>query len=275
MTEGDPGDSLRARVAAFDYWHYEFDLGGGVVTPIANPANAVRHRERRRYFFDRAVELLDGLEGRHVLDLGCNAGYWTLAALEAGAEFVLAVDGRRTLLDQAALVLDAKGVDPARYELRCADLFDLDPGRSFDLVLCLGLLYHVNRPVELVQRLAAWARDVVVIDTDLSLLPGSALELRHEPLDDPRNALASELIFCPTRDAVVDLVRAQGLEIVTLPPEFASWEGSSDFRDGRRRAFIAAKTTLLAGLPDEPAPTAAPAPQRGGLRRVASRLAGR
>ncbi|HET7568429.1 MAG TPA: class I SAM-dependent methyltransferase [Gaiellaceae bacterium] len=249
MAGGDGAAELRERVAAFEYWHYEFDLGGGVVTPIADPTKRARHAERRRYFFDPVVELLGGLQGRRVLDLGCNAGFWSLAAIEAGAEFVLGIEGRRTLLDQAELVFDAKGVDRSRYEFRLADVFDVDLGDArFDVVLCLGLLYHVNRPVELLRRISGWNGDVLVVDTDLSSLAGSAFELRRESTGDPRNSLADELILWPTARAVHDLVAAFGYACVELEPRFGSWEGSPDFRAGRRRAFVCAKRTPLDAL---------------------------
>ena len=41
------------------------------------------------------IDGLAGLKGKRVLDLGCNAGFWSLNAAEAGADFVLGVDGRQ------------------------------------------------------------------------------------------------------------------------------------------------------------------------------------
>ena len=60
-----------------------------------------------------------------MLDLGCNAGFWSLAAIEAGAEFVLGVDARQSYLDQAALVFEAKGIDPSRYRFERANVFEV------------------------------------------------------------------------------------------------------------------------------------------------------
>src|SRR5438067_2455320 len=75
------------------------------------------------------------LAGRRVLDLGCNAGYWSLAAIEAGADFVLGIDGRQMHIDQANLVFEARGVDPARYSFQTANIFDHDFGGEFHIVL--------------------------------------------------------------------------------------------------------------------------------------------
>ena len=250
---GRPLD-LRERVAAFEYWHYQFDLGDGIVTPIAKPDSVFRHRERQRYFFDPAVSLLRGLRGRRVLDLGCNAGFWSLAAIEAGADLVVGVDGRQSLIDQANLVFEAKEVDPSRYRFEVANVFDraFDPGESFDLVLCLGLLYHVNRPVELMQRIAGWNTDLLVIDTDVSGLPGAAFQVRHETTEHASHSVDYELILWPTKRAVLELVKAFGYDAKLLPPRFGNWQGSSDYKHGARRAFICSRRTPLAVVPSEP-----------------------
>jgi len=242
---------LRKRVDSFPYWHYRFDLGDGVVTPIFDPAHAVRHEERKRYFLKPAIDLLGGLEGRRVLDLGCNAGFWSLAAIEAGATYVLGIEGRAEQVEQARFVFEATGIDPVRYDFRRENVFDFALARGeapFDLVLCLGLLYHVNRPVELFRLIERVNSDLLVVDTELSLARGSMFQVKHESTDAPRHSVDDELIFHPTRDAVVELARAFGYDVVALRPRFRSWVGSTDFRTGRRLAFVCAKTTSLASL---------------------------
>lgn len=244
--------SLSERVAAFPQWHYEIDLGG-VTTPIFRRNHVNRHAQRARYFFDPLVALCGGsLRGRRVLDLGCNAGFWSLKALDAGADFVLGVDGRQMHIDQANLVMGAKGIDSSRFHFEPANVFEWDPNERFDVVLCLGLLYHVARPVELLERCSRLNTDLLVLDTTLSYLPGSALQVRREPTSEPRASIEYELVLYPTHDAVIDLCACVGYRrTVALRPHFSSWEGCQDFRLGARRAFIASKNTALTGLDED------------------------
>src|SRR5438874_11343056 len=89
-----PVSDIATRIASFPRWHYEFELDGHL-TPIFDPAYANRHRQRRRYFFDALLHTCGGsLKGLRVLDLGCNAGFWSLAAIEGGCDLVYGVDGR-------------------------------------------------------------------------------------------------------------------------------------------------------------------------------------
>ena len=108
---------LRSAIERFPVWHYEFALNG-IKTPARNSYSANRHQQRARHFFEPLVKLTGGLTGKRVLDLGCNAGYWSLKAIEAGADFVFGIDGRQMHVDQANLVFRTKGVSPDSVQVR-------------------------------------------------------------------------------------------------------------------------------------------------------------
>ena len=231
---------LAARIAAFPLWHYAFDLRGhSTVTPGVTQAR--RHEARLSYLLDPLVEACGGSLGNlRVLDLGCNAGFWSLHALRRGAAFVQGVDARRTNIEQAELVFEVEGVGATRFHFVEADLFAVDWSAwgTFDVVLCLGLLCHVNRPVELLARIAATGASRVVIDTRLSRLSGEALELNYDASNDPRNAVAPGFTFWPTQGAVAALAADHGFETRLLEPDFADWAECEDYHDGRRRGFL-------------------------------------
>lgn len=259
---------LRQRVDGFPTWHYEFDLNG-VRTPIFDRRHVNRHEQRKRYFFDPLVQLCGGsLAGKRVLDLGCNAGFWSLAAIEAGADFVLGADGRELHVDLARLVFEVKGVEEERYRFETADVFSLDlAGEApFDVVLCLGLLYHVSRPFELMERISAWNDDLLVVDTTLDPSPGASFRMLREDVDNPRSAVDLPLVLHPSREAVARLAREFGYRVKMLPPRFTSWEGSVSYRRGTRRAFLCAKRTELAGLDSEPIRSSPSVATKGVLR---------
>ncbi len=253
-------DHLRERIAAFPRWHYRFDFEGGVSTPIAKPEEMNRHEQRRRYFFDALLKVCGGsLQGRRVLDLGCNAGFWSLQAIEAGADFVLGVDGRQMHVEQANLVFEAKGVDPARYRFEEANIFEHDFAERFDVALCLGLMYHISKPVELFEIFAGVDAAIVVIDTSVSFAPSSFFEVsRDRNMDDPRNAVDYEIVLVPTRDAVGELAAQFGYQTVNLAHNMTDYTGMRDYEIRRRLAFICAKGVSLDGIPRETPPSVTP-----------------
>lgn len=257
------GEEIRRKIASFPTWHYQLDLKGNL-TPIHKEDRVNRHRQRKAYFFDPLVDLFGGsLAGKRVLDLGCNAGFWSLCAAEAGCDYVLGLDGRQMHVDQANLVFEVNEVEENRYDFVAANLFDVDLSSfgAFDIVLCLGLMYHISKPVDLMERIAQVNSDVLLIDTTLSTVPGSYLEIKHDRLDRVRHAVDYELVMHPTWEAVHDLARQFGYSTAALEPRFGDYEGAQDYRNGRRRAFLCAKQTDVSRVPAavEQTPPAKPA----------------
>ncbi len=145
---------IAQRVQSFPRWNYQFNLRG-TLTPVFDTRVIHRTAQRKRYCFDPLVRHLGGsLVGKRVLDLGCNAGYWALCAIEAGCDFVVGIDGRQMHIDQANFVFEVNDVDRSRYRFLTGNVFDVDlrTWGEFDIVLCFGLLYHVSSPVQLLAR---------------------------------------------------------------------------------------------------------------------------
>src|SRR5512132_2180788 len=97
-------EDLAARIARFPRWHYDFDLGGhSTATPGITLSR--RHAQRLRYLLDPLLDACGGsLAGCRVLDLGCNAGFWSLHTYRRAAAFVHGVDARPMHVEQAQLV---------------------------------------------------------------------------------------------------------------------------------------------------------------------------
>jgi tRNA (mo5U34)-methyltransferase len=236
-------EQIRLAIASFPRWHYQFDLRGEV-TPIWRQDQINRHDQRARYFFDPLVEFFGGsLKGKRVLDLGCNAGFWALRALRANCDYVVGIDARQTHVDQANLVFEVNEIPRDRYEFVCGDIFDLDYAAlgTFDIVLCLGLIYHISKPMELLERIARANTDVLVIDTGLSMAEGAYLELGFESGGSQADGVGGSLVFYPTALAMMAMVRQFGYSIRAVKPDFSDYNGCRDYKSGQRRAFVAVK----------------------------------
>jgi 2-polyprenyl-3-methyl-5-hydroxy-6-metoxy-1,4-benzoquinol methylase len=237
------------KINSFSQWNYQFELAGHKTTFDVGVIN--RHEQRKNYFFQPLVNLLGGsLAGKRVLDLGCNQGFWSLAAIEKGCDYVLGIDGRQMNIDQARFVFDVKGINKDRYNFCSGNIFDLlnDDLGKFDIVLCLGLMYHISKPMTLLERISAVNTDLLVIDTTLSFMRKSILEIRKESLEVPVNAIDYELVFYPSRTALLDIVHQFHYRIVVLRPSFSDYTSATEYKKGTRRAFICAKQTDLTVL---------------------------
>jgi tRNA (mo5U34)-methyltransferase len=93
-----------------------------------------------------APHLPDDLSGKSVLDIGCNAGFYSIEMKRRGADRVLAIDSDERYLAQAGFASATLGFDD--IEFRKLDVYDVGAiGERFDLVIFMGVLYHLRHPL--------------------------------------------------------------------------------------------------------------------------------
>ncbi|MBE0534595.1 MAG: TIGR04290 family methyltransferase [Phycisphaerae bacterium] len=168
----NPTNAKEEQVAALGPWFHNLHLPGGLQT-------APNHRlgDFPACNWRRISEFLPAdLSGMTALDIGCNAGYYSFELARRGAT-VLAIDTEAHYLEQARWAADELGLTD-RVDFVQMDVYDLiyDGGR-FDVVLFLGVLYHLRYPLLGLDIMAAKVRGAMVFQT--MLLPES------ERLDTP------------------------------------------------------------------------------------------
>jgi tRNA (mo5U34)-methyltransferase len=86
------------------------------------------------------------LTGKSVLDIGCNAGFFSMEMKRRGADRVLGVDSDERYLAQARMATEVLGFD--EIEFARLDVYDVGAiGEKFDLVIFMGVLYHLRHPL--------------------------------------------------------------------------------------------------------------------------------
>ena len=94
-------------------------------------------------------------KAKRILELGSLEGGHSFAfARSPGVEHVVAIEGRRDNLERAQFIQGLLGEPRVQFIHANLEEFDLASLGSFDVVVCLGLLYHLPAPWELVQRIS-------------------------------------------------------------------------------------------------------------------------
>ena len=225
-----PAAELRRRVDEIAFWWHSIDLGEGVVTPGRKGDLAMLESEL-------AGMRLPHLRGCSVLDIGAWDGFFSFAAERMGAARVVALDSFVWELDHGGnphaeppsrlpgrrgfeLAREALGSGVEAVHLDFAT-GDLDRVGTFDVVLFLGVLYHLEDPLGALGRLRGLAGELAVIETEAAEWPGhedgGLLELfpTDERAGDPTNWWA------PSRAGLLELCRAAGfsqVDVVRGPP---------------------------------------------------------
>jgi tRNA (mo5U34)-methyltransferase len=181
LAKVQPGELAEAVQAL--RWYHRIELPGGVVT--------AGYYDPRRVLDQ--LRLPDRLDGKSVLDIGAWDGFFSFAMAQRGAR-VLATDSvawnaeewsgnRGFRLARQALQLDVDDMEVAVPDIAAETV------GTHDIVLLLGVLYHLKDPITAIERVAAVTRELLVIETETALtwlpfaagrlLPGA--ELGHDP----------------------------------------------------------------------------------------------
>jgi hypothetical protein len=127
----------------------------------------------------------------------------------------------------------------------------------FDVVLCLGLLDQVGRPLELFELMCAVGPELIVIDTGISRSRASVFEVAA--LGEAASVGDRGFVLLPSRRALAELASEFGLSTVALALNMTDYEGLADYERARRLAFICAPSArALAGLAAEERPPLLP-----------------
>ncbi len=220
-------DELQQQVNAVR-WFHRIPLGHGIVTPGVDDTPAKLAR----------LHLPESLANKTVLDIGAWDGFFSFEAEARGAKRVLAVDsycwGGRGWGTKAGFEL-ARSTLNSHVEDRELEVLDLSPETvgTFDVVLFLGVLYHMRHPLLALERVAAVTGRLLVLETKVDLLawrtPAMAFYLGDDLNHDPTNWWA------PNLNGLRDLLRAVGFKTVKVVSRPGAWPQrfARAFRQGR------------------------------------------
>jgi tRNA (mo5U34)-methyltransferase len=130
---------LEHEIRALGPWFHNLELGGVQTAPEHFLGDYPRAN------FRRFAGALPDVRGKTVLDVGCNAGFYAFEMKRRGAARVVGIDTDRRYLAQARLAARVLGLS---IELRELDVYRVaELGERFDLVVFMGVLYHLRHPL--------------------------------------------------------------------------------------------------------------------------------
>jgi tRNA (mo5U34)-methyltransferase len=212
-------------------WIYPWRLRDGSEVRVANAELPSIHRTRAELIEPRVRAALAAAGSEATaLDLACNEGWFSHRLLDWGASRVVAVDVREKNLQRAALMRDHFDIRPERLELRQGDVFELAPEDlgQYDVVLVLGLIYHVENPMGVLRLARGCTKSLCVIESQLTRQTqpivhglGQTGELHESEgsfamqLERGDNSLASTgnvISLIPNRTALAQMAQVAGFD---------------------------------------------------------------
>ena len=196
-------------------WFHSFELPDGQIIEGIKPLETLR--AEADLFFG------ESLEGKSVLDIGAWDGFFSFEAERRGASRVLAADhfcwsgpgwGPRAGFDRIHATINSS------VESLDIDVLDLSPSTlgQFDIVLFLGVLYHVKDPYVTLETASRMCSDHLVVETVTALpaepLPAMRLYKPFELGGDPTNFWAPNI---PALEVMLDTFGFAKIEAMPSP----------------------------------------------------------
>lgn len=131
---------LEQQIGALGPWFHNINLGGVWTAPHHALGNYPAVKWQRF-----APQVADKISGRSVLDIGCNGGFYSIEMKRLGASRVVGIDCDNDYLKQARFAAQVCEVEIEFQQLSVYDLASI--GERFDIVLFMGVLYHLRHPL--------------------------------------------------------------------------------------------------------------------------------
>lgn len=208
-------------------WFYEFNLPDGTKTESYLPEVARQIHVTRENALRRYVGALDDSYST-ALDISCHEGFFSLVLAEYFKN-ITGLDKNVESLEKANQIATLLGHPEIHFKNSSVELWDEKQGADF--VLCFGLLYHVENPIQIMRKLAALTKKALCIETqvlpynlagpiedgsylwqrDLNGLFGLCVDYSHRP-----EGGMTDLALVPSRQALEFLLKQFGFRTVTF-----------------------------------------------------------
>jgi len=244
-------DRLQERVRELGPWFHNLDLKGVKTAPEHFLGDYPNFK-----FANFAHVIPQDLTGKTVLDIGCNAGFYSMEMKRRGASRVVGVDSEDLYLSQARFAAEVNGLDIEYRKLSVYDVAQL--GEKFDFVIFMGVLYHLRHPLLaldllrehvvgdllLFQSMQRGSEDTLDVGADYEFWETELFDdpaypklhfIEHRYANDPTNW------WVPNAACAEAMLRSSGFEIVQHPEQEVYLCRVADFTDDEPRAVYPAR----------------------------------
>ena len=193
-------DVAEAMVSAVPHWHHKFEIFPGVVTPGAYDP----------LFMLEKLRLPHDMSGMRVLDVGPSDGFFSMQMALRGAT-TTAIDYRDKNAHGFGVMEHLTGL---KFDYHQMNIYDIEHSRlgKFDVVLFLGVLYHLPDMMRALDTLTRLCRSRLIIETHIEpdFMPGVAAARYYEAA-----TLAGDHtnFWVPNKECLHAMLRDTGLQI--------------------------------------------------------------
>ncbi len=239
-------EQIEKEVRSLGKWFHNINLKGVYTAPDHFLGDYPNNK-----FRNFASSVPRDLTGKTVLDIGCNAGFYSIEMKKRGASKVIGIDSDDHYLAQARF---ASSVLDVNIEFRNMSVYDVAGfGEKFDVVIFMGVLYHLRHPllaldllyenvvgdILLFQSMQRGSDKVEPVQHDYDFWQTDIFQkhdfpqmyfIEHRYSSDPTNW------WIPNRSCIEGMLRSSGFEITGHPEPEVYICRRGEIKDKQQRA---------------------------------------
>lgn len=241
-------EELKKKLDSFGKWMYRFDFTERVTTPLISEEFLKVHETRKKMIFSWLDRVYEGRWNEvDCLDIACNEGFYSIEIARRGAKRVLGFDARQVNIEKANFIKNYFGYNNVEFFKADIETLGTKKHGKFEIVLLLGLLYHVENPMLVLRKARELTSARCIIDTQITRF-NSKIEMGfgctgfdRETLDsigiieesnykDDITASVTGLSFIPNKSALLTMLRHAGFsDVKVIEPFSDSYEQYRNF----------------------------------------------
>lgn len=189
-------------------------------------------------------------QGTRIADLAASEGFFSNFMVEEfGAKEAHCFEINLDQVHRAHLIHALKGIDNVKYWRTDFETtgWALGLKKSYDIVLCLGIIYHLQNPFLFLRNLYEVTNKVAVVESDTPVVKGdlhpkefSRISLNRDVVTLEKGVVRQLIEFRPNREALIAMLHAVGFKkVVALPP--SDTVDDVYFKNGEKSMMLAFK----------------------------------
>ncbi len=136
-----------------DKFHFEYQ---------SMQLNSEKTQGQNRKVSEDALFFDISFKGKSVLDVGCAYGHFSFAAKERGASHVLGIDKMEHRFIGANILKSVNNIDGVDFKYGKLD--DTIIENSFDVVLVLNVIHHLDEPFAFLKKVASLCKETLIME---------------------------------------------------------------------------------------------------------------
>jgi tRNA (mo5U34)-methyltransferase len=214
----------------YDNWFYSFEFINGAATVVTDNQAGKIHTNRAYIIFSFLDQLFEEKwQQIDCLDIACNQGWFSSQIAIRGAHQVTGIDIRESHIKMANTIKSLTPLDNLNFQVQDFLKIDIASYKKADLVLFLGILYHLENPLQAIRKIRSLTKKLCIIETqvakwnpDLECCWGSDPQNRKGPAlaliksDKGHVGMNEPLVLVPTLNALYKMLYASGFKHLFL-----------------------------------------------------------